>query len=163
MSRVCSTPVSRLLIITTLALLSELVALRCDDQKNFSPPPPLEERKPRCVTCWLWNLTILKFSCIYCHGVTGINQESGTILCKYLSTGSLGKFLRSFGLTLSQTKKCGDMHQGNQWQCHSNCGNGSGSDIRLGGIPLPQRTRLWVGTLQGQRRRGRPRKSRNSG
>jgi len=79
---------------------------------------------------------ISRFSCIWCHGVTSTNQQNDITPCKNLSTSSWGKFLLSSGLC-SQLKKCGDMYKRNQWQCKSNCGIGSGSEIHWGRIPLP--------------------------
>jgi hypothetical protein len=47
---------------------------------------------------------------------------------------------------LPQMKKCGGVHKRNQWQSTSNCKNGSGLDINLGRIPLPERKWFSVGT-----------------
>jgi len=47
---------------------------------------------------------------------------------------------------LSIVKNCADVHKRSQWQCKSNCINGSRSDIPEGRIPLPYKNRLCIGT-----------------
>jgi hypothetical protein len=58
----------------------------------------------------------------------------------------LEKSLRSSGLILSLTKKCGCAQNRNQWQCKSNCRNGSESDIQGIRIPVPQKSKNSAGT-----------------
>jgi hypothetical protein len=46
---------------------------------------------------------------------------------------------------LSIMKNSAGMHKRSQWQCKSNCINGSGLDIPKGRIPLPYKNRLCIG------------------
>jgi hypothetical protein len=47
---------------------------------------------------------------------------------------------------LSIMRNCAGTHKTSQWQCKSNCINGSGLDIPKGRIPLPYKNRLCIGT-----------------